>query len=440
MKRLLRGVVAGAVIAIVGLTGFTAFTFGDSQSSLLDNLYLSLMGGFEKQAGEDSTAFGSVGANWGIPLTPQRDGAVFGLQVGGDAELREDNPEYGFTVGLFGRNFKSFGDQQAALALLADYRHTASHNDLWSLSPVVGTTINANDAVGLTGTIALNRDHHTKGTDTIHEEAINRVDAFWNHEWNRNLATELSGGYQFSRVDAGIFGAQVVYTLNSHLDLALGGEINTRGDHAVGISATYKFGGTSSHSTIHNIRGTGAGLYTPFPTRGFAATVQHAAKLKRSSPATGGGGTGGGGSGSGGSGSGGSGGGTSGGGGSGSGGSGSGGSGGGTSGGGGSSGGGSGGGTSGGGGSGSGGDSNGHGDKDHHHGDGHDKGDNDDHKGDHSGDKDEHAGGKDDHKGDKGDHDSDKDNHKGNKDGKGGDKGDHKGHKDKDGNDCKGKH
>jgi hypothetical protein len=347
------------------------------------------MGGAEKQTGEDSTAFGSVGVNWGIPLTPQRDGAVFGLQVGGDAELREDNPEFGFTVGLFGRNFKSFGDQQAALALLADYRHTAFHNDLWSLRPVVGTTINSDDAVGLTGTIALNRDHHAKGTDIVHEEAINRVDAFWNHEWNRNLATELTGGYQFSRANAGVFGAQVVYALNSRVDLALGGEINTRGDHAVGISATYKFGGTGGaggHSTIHNIRGSGSGLFTPFPTRGFAATIQHAAKLQKTSPATGGGGSGGGGSG------------------------------GGTSGNGGSSGGGSGSGTSGsggcgGGGSGSGGDSNGHGHSDHHHGDGHDK----DH------DKDDHTTDKDDHKGDK-----DKD----------------EGHKDKinDGDHCKGKH
>src|SRR5882672_12373792 len=45
---------------------------------MLDNLYLTAGAGIEEPPGEDSTLFGTVGADWALPLTPP-DGVALGL-------------------------------------------------------------------------------------------------------------------------------------------------------------------------------------------------------------------------------------------------------------------------------------------------------------------------------------------------------------------------
>ena len=273
MTNLRRGVVWCCYVFSFCLLSYGAFADGEEHAKLFDNLFLDLTGGLEKPTGEDSTWFGSFGANWGIPLNPDSQGMALGLQFGGDLKEREDDPEYDATAGMFARNFKTFNDQQGAIALLADYRYTSLHNNLVSLRPIIGTTISPTDAIGLTGVAGLDNESSTSGGRMVREEAIDRAEAFWNREWDGNIATELSAGYQFSNVDAGLFGGQIVYGITMHCDIAIGGEINTDGNYALGISASYNIGGTGRHATLHNIGGSGPGLFTPFPKRSFPAMM-----------------------------------------------------------------------------------------------------------------------------------------------------------------------
>ena len=273
MKIISRYLAVFAIALLVDINSEFVIAAPAEQSSILNNLYLDLTGGGERPTGEDSTAYGSIGANWGIPLTPGSEGVALGVQVGCDIKIRDDDPEFDATFGLFGRNFKSFGDQQAAFALLMDYRHTSFGNDLVALRPVIGTTISAQDAIGLTGVAGLNTSANNIGATRISQEAIDRIEAFWNRDWSARLATEFSVGYQMSHVNEALFGAQLVYGINEHVDIALGGEINTDGDFAAGVTMSYHFGGTGRHATLHNIRGSGTGLYTPFPKRSFPAMM-----------------------------------------------------------------------------------------------------------------------------------------------------------------------
>ncbi len=137
-------------------------------------------GGLEKPPGEDSTFFGTIGADWGIPLDAQSDGVALGPQLGTDVKFREDDTEWDVAAGAFGRNLRSFGDQQAAIAMLLDYRHTSFDNDVWALRPIIGTTLDQHNAIGLTGEIGLNSDACTRGNLRIREEAIDRIEAFRN--------------------------------------------------------------------------------------------------------------------------------------------------------------------------------------------------------------------------------------------------------------------
>jgi|SRR5579862_6384842 len=65
---------------------------------ILDNLYLNAGAGIEEPPGEDSTFFGTVGADWALPLTPP-DGVALGLQAGGNVKARDDDPEFNATSG-----------------------------------------------------------------------------------------------------------------------------------------------------------------------------------------------------------------------------------------------------------------------------------------------------------------------------------------------------
>ena len=227
---------------------------------LIDNLYLNGSGGGERPPGEHSTPFGSVGANWGIPLTPP-DGTALGLQLGGSVKAREDDPELNLTFGGFARQFRTFQDQQGAAALLFDYRRTAFHNDVWAVRPILGTTISPQDALGMEVVAGLDREHG--------EEAIDEFVPFWTRDWSRQVATEFGLGYQFSSVDEALLRARLAYGFTPNADIGFGGDMNTDGDYALGVTVSYHFGGTGRHAMLDNIGGKGNELYTPFPDAGF---------------------------------------------------------------------------------------------------------------------------------------------------------------------------
>jgi hypothetical protein len=227
---------------------------------LIDNFYLDASVGGERPPGEDSTAFGTFGFNWGIPLT-QPEQVAFGLQLGADIKPRDDDPEFNVTFGGFARNFRTFRDQQGAFAALIDYRRTAFHNDLWAFRPIIGTTISPQDALGFELELGFNTDDGQRIADAF--------DVFWTRDWTEILSTEFGIGYEFSHVDEGLFRGRAAYGVTRSVDLWCGGDVNTAGDYAAGVGVSYHFGGTGRHAALHNIGGSGNGLYTPFPTADF---------------------------------------------------------------------------------------------------------------------------------------------------------------------------
>ncbi len=240
--------------------------------SILDNLFLEAGGGVKRPAGDLTTAFGSVGFNWGIPLTPNSEGIGLGVQIGGDYSPRRGDDEWNGTAGFFGRNLK-LGDEQVAGAVLVDYQRTTLHSSLWAVRPIAGITIGARDEVGVTGSIGVNRDGTTifNGTTvtTIRQEIPDSAEAFFNHYWNEKMATELAVGYQFSHIDEVTVRGQLVYGITRYVDLSVGGEINGDGNYACGARVSYHFGGLGRHDSLNNIYAwRKQDFYTPFPKRG----------------------------------------------------------------------------------------------------------------------------------------------------------------------------
>ncbi len=230
-----------------------------------DNLFLNARAGFEKPTGEDSTGFAALGFNWGIPLNAESDGVAWGAQVGGDLTFREDNPEWNQTLGLFCRKVPAVGDNEAAAAALFDYTHTAFHNDVWAFRPVLGTTLGKQDAIGVTAVIELNEDSSSQGAAGFCQECEDRLEFFWNRDWDEKLASEWGVGYQFGEVDETIFNWVMAYSISPAWDVAALGSINTAGNYDIGGRVSFHFGATSRHDVIHNIDGAGKARFTPFP-------------------------------------------------------------------------------------------------------------------------------------------------------------------------------
>ncbi|HVM60656.1 MAG TPA: hypothetical protein VMV72_07285 [Verrucomicrobiae bacterium] len=261
---LVGGLVDGGALADVGNAAGPVSTNSEHFVGVVDNLFINGAAGVEGPPGEGSTGFGLLGANWGIPLT-QPDGVALGLQLAASGKLRDNDPEGNFTFGGFGRNFPTLADQQGAAALLVDYQRTALHHDVWDLRPIIGTTVTRQDGVGAEGVAQLNTD---RGQSMVSEFTF-----FWTRDWADDLATEFGLGYQFSHVDEALLRGRLAVGVTSYIDMGIGGDLNTNGDYAFGVTASYHFGGTGRHAFLHNIGGSGAGLYTPFPDASFPSIL-----------------------------------------------------------------------------------------------------------------------------------------------------------------------
>ncbi|HLE57241.1 MAG TPA: hypothetical protein VJB15_09170, partial [Rhodothermia bacterium] len=251
-------------------------TAESDENRLIDNLYLDGSVGAETSAGEDTTGLGTAGFNWGIPLGNGERGPSLGLQVGADVKVSEKHPGWNATLGGFSRDLPSVFSQRSALAVLVDYEHTFIGNDLWAFRPVIGSTAGEKDALGFTGSVGLNDDSEIHDSTRlgpagpVREEMIDRIEGFWNRDWTRHLSTELSVGYQLGDIDELFFAPQVAYGVTQHIDVGVGAQINADGNYTAAFTSSYHFGGTGKHETIHNIRGSGKSLYTPFPKRNLA--------------------------------------------------------------------------------------------------------------------------------------------------------------------------
>lgn len=270
--RLRRGVVWVCFGVLTCLFSSTVRAAEGDTVSILDNLFLEAGGGLKRSPDDLKTGFGSVGFNWGIPLTPNSEGIGLGFQIGGDFSPRRGDDEWNGTAGFFGRNLK-LGDEQVAGAVLVDYQHTTLGNNLWAVRPIAGITLGAKDEVGLSGVIGVNREGSTtfNGTTvtTIRQETPSSAEVFFNHYWTEKMATELAVGYQFSHINEVMVRGQIVYGLCRYVDLSVGGEINGDGNYSCGARVSFHFGGLGRHDSINNIYAwKKQDFYTPFPKRG----------------------------------------------------------------------------------------------------------------------------------------------------------------------------
>src|SRR5690606_9530645 len=197
---------------------------------------------------------------------------------GADLKFGDEHPEYNVTGGAFSRNLPSFGAEQTAAALLFDYQHTYSGNDLFALRPVLGTTVGQLGSLGGLASIGLNDDDTRGGTrdgsDLTEEEAVDRVDGFWNRKLNERLTAELIVGYQLGDGEEEYFAPQLALELTDAIDLGAGPHVHTAGDYAATFGFSFHFGQTGRHEWVHNVDGQGTTLYTPFPKQPLAAFLR----------------------------------------------------------------------------------------------------------------------------------------------------------------------
>ena len=133
------------------------------------------------------------------------------------------------------------------------------------MRPIVGTTISAKDALGLEGVAALNEQHG--------QRANNSLTTFWTRGWSERLGTELGAGYEFRNVKGALLRARFAMGLTRATDLWCGGDANLNGSYAVGMGVSYYFGDARRHASLHNIGGSTADLYTPFPSADYPALL-----------------------------------------------------------------------------------------------------------------------------------------------------------------------
>jgi len=252
------------LLTVVGGMVVPSTSAEDLQATMLDNFYLNAGGDIETPISEGSTGFGTSGANWGIPLA-QPDNVALGLQLGGGENLRAYDPEWDGTIGAFGRNLASFGQQKGAAAVLFDYRQTLSQDDSWAVRPILGTTISAKDALGVEGVAPLNEQRGQK--------ANNSLTTFWTRGWNERIGTEFGAGYEFRSVKGALLRARVAMALTPSTDFWWGGDANVNGSYAVGMGVTYYFGDKRRYASLHNIGGSTTDLYAPFPTSDYPALL-----------------------------------------------------------------------------------------------------------------------------------------------------------------------
>jgi hypothetical protein len=115
--------------------------------------------------------------------------------------------------------------------------------------------------LGIEGVASLNQEHR--------QRIANSFTTFWTRGWSERFGTEFGAGYEFSHVNKTLFRARAALWLAHHVDLWLGGDINTHANYAIGTGVSYYFGDAGQHANLHNIGGTGDELYTPFPTADF---------------------------------------------------------------------------------------------------------------------------------------------------------------------------
>jgi len=208
---------------------------------------------------EEPTATGLVygGLNYGFPIC---DIIRLGGQVGGRLTLRDNDPDWLVSAGVFQREVK-IKTTNTAWAVQGVYQNTWAKADLISLKPTFGVEIGDYDYLALTGVWGLNDENVSGGT----QQPADQVMLLWGAEWSEEFRTEIGGGYEFQDIDEIILGVHAGYALDSMTSLNWTGAMDFAGNYYTAVALGFDIGATGRNATFNNITQKSESDYTPFP-------------------------------------------------------------------------------------------------------------------------------------------------------------------------------
>ena len=235
-----------AIVAVAAMLVAGSVMAADySPSALLSNTQTTVAAGAERSAGH-TTMFESAGLQVGIPVRVI-NGIVIGAQAGGDVALSEKTTGAKVctgdaTAGLFARNVVVQGYQTAEAALF-NYDRTVNNLNLASFNPIAGVVVTSKDEAGITGDVALNKDHGTKADQDVY--------GFWTRSWTQKIVSQARFGEQFGCGVKG--GGSLEYRLTPNISVVAAADTNVRHDTIASIS--FVLG--NNKAALQQIQGTG---------------------------------------------------------------------------------------------------------------------------------------------------------------------------------------
>lgn len=255
-----RGIILVCAVLVLACTGVAqdAPPVEAADPAGVENLHAETGIGWMMPPGEP-TATGLVygGLNYGFPIS---NIIRLGGQVGGRVTVRDNDPDWLVSAGVFQREIR-MGATNAAWAIQGVYQNTWAKADLVSLKPTFGVEISDYDYLALTGVWGLNDETVSGGT----QQAADQVMLLWGAEWSDDFRTEIGGGYEFQDIDEIILGVHVGYALDSTMNLNWTGAMDFAGNYYTALALGFDIGATGRNATFNNVTQKTDSDYTPLP-------------------------------------------------------------------------------------------------------------------------------------------------------------------------------
>lgn len=227
----------------------------------IENLFVEIGGGSMLPHGEDSSWLAYGSANYGLPLI---DTIGVGAQVGGKIGMRDDEPDWLVSAGLFQRDL-AIGNATVAWAVQGIYQNTWLTADLVSVKPTLGVEIDPDNSLAVTGIIGLNDENVLYGGVPVVQQPIDQAMLVWGAEWAGNIRTELGAGYAFQDIDSIMVAVHGGYMLNDCMNINVTAAFDMDDSYYAAAALGIDLGSTGRNATFNNISRKGKSDYTPFP-------------------------------------------------------------------------------------------------------------------------------------------------------------------------------
>ncbi len=249
------------IVVLVAAAGFAQEAEPAAEPAVqptgVENLFAEVGGGYMMPEGEDSTSLVYGALNYGFPIV---DIVRVGGQVGGKLTLRDHDPDYLASLGVFQRGVK-VNTVNTAWAIQGIYQNTWAKADLISIRPTWGVELGDYDYLAVTGIWGLKDEKTSEGV----QQPVDTALLLYGAEWSDKVRTELAGGYAFSNVESILLGVHCGMAIDEVTSLNLTGSVDFEGNYYAAVSVGFDLGGTGRNATFNNISMTSETDYTPFP-------------------------------------------------------------------------------------------------------------------------------------------------------------------------------